>query len=65
MSDRVIVDQERREEQHAMAFNRDDSPVSEELIRTGQWIQDYRGGLTSPLVNSGRHSCEHDLSLRA
>ena len=28
-----------------MALN---SPVSEELIRTGQWIQDNRGELASP-----------------
>ena len=33
MSDSVTVDQQRREEQTAMALN---SPVSEELIRTGQ-----------------------------
>ena len=31
-----------------MALNRDDSPVSEKLIRTGQWIQDNRGELVSP-----------------
>ena len=45
MSDSVTVDQQRREEQKAMAFN---SPVSEELIRTGQWIQDNRDELASP-----------------
>ena len=35
-----------------MALNRDDSPVSEELIRTGQRIQNNRSELTSPLGNS-------------
>ena len=48
MSDSVTVDQQRREEQDAMALNRENSPVSEELIRTGQWIQDNRGELVSP-----------------
>ena len=37
MIDSVTGDQQRPEEQNAMAPN---SPVSEELIRTGQWIQD-------------------------
>ena len=45
MSDRVTADQQRREEQNAMAWN---SPLSEELLRTGQWVQDNRGELTSP-----------------
>ena len=45
MSDSVTVDQQRREEQNVMALN---SPVSEELIRTGQWNQDSRGELASP-----------------
>ena len=45
MSDCVTADQQRREEQNAMALN---STLSEELIRTGQWIQDNRGELTSP-----------------
>ena len=45
MSNSVTVDQQRLEEQNAMALN---SPVSEELIRTGQWIQDNRGELASP-----------------
>ena len=45
MSDCVTADQQRREEQNATALN---SPLSEELIRTGQWIQDNRGELTSP-----------------
>ena len=45
LSDCVTADQQRREEQNAMALN---SPLSEELIRTGQWIQDNRGELTSP-----------------
>ena len=49
MSDRVTVDQQRREEQNAMALNRDDSAVSEEFIRTGGWIQNNRGELTSSL----------------
>ena len=49
MSDRVTVDQQRREEQNAMALNRDDSPVSEELICTGEWIQNNRGEITSSL----------------
>ena len=31
-----------------MTVNRGDSPVSNELIRTGQWIQDNRGELVSP-----------------
>ena len=35
-SDSVTVDQQRLEEQDAMALNRDSSPVSEELIHTGQ-----------------------------
>ena len=43
MSDRVTADQQRREEQNAMALN---SSLSEELIRTGQWVQDNRGELT-------------------
>ena len=45
MSVRVTADQQRREEQNAMALN---SPLSEELIRTVQWIQDNRRALTSP-----------------
>ena len=45
MSDCVTADQQRREEQNAMALN---SPLSEELIRTGLWIQDNRGELTLP-----------------
>ena len=45
MSDCVTADQQWREEQNAMALN---SHLSEELIRTGQWIQDNRGELTSP-----------------
>ena len=48
MSDRVTVDQQRKEKQNAIALNRDDSPVSE-FIRTGLWIEDNRGELTSPL----------------
>ena len=48
MSDCVTADQQRREEQNAMTLNRGDSPVSNELIRTGQWIQDNRGQLVSP-----------------
>ena len=47
MSDSVTADQQRREDRNAMALN---SPVSEELIRTGQWIQDNRGELASPLM---------------
>ena len=43
MSDRVTADQQRREEQNAMALN---SSLSEELIRTGQWVPDNRGELT-------------------
>ena len=31
-----------------MTLNRGDSSVSNELIRTGQWIQDNRGELVSP-----------------
>ena len=48
MSDCVTVDQQRREEQNAMTPNRRDPLVSNELIRTGQWIQDNRGELVSP-----------------
>ena len=48
MSDTVTVDQQRREEQNVMALNRGCSPVSEELIGTGQWIHDNRGELASP-----------------
>ena len=44
MNDCVTADQQRREEQNAVALN---SPLSEELIRTGQWIQDNRGELAS------------------
>ena len=44
MSDCVTADQQRQEEQNDMAFN---SPMSEELNRTGQWIQDDRGELAS------------------
>ena len=43
MSDRVTVDQQRKEEQNAMALNREDSPVSEEFIRTGEWFQNNGG----------------------
>ena len=50
MSDSVTVDQQRWEEQNAMALNCDRSPVSEEPIRTGQCIQDNRGELVSPLT---------------
>ena len=50
MSDCVTADQQRREEQNAMTLNREDSPVSNELIRTGQWIQDNRGELVSPQI---------------
>ena len=35
MSDCVTADQQRREEQNALTLNRGDSPVSNELIRTG------------------------------
>ena len=45
MSDCITADQQRREEQNAMALN---STLTEELIRTGQWIQDNRGEMTSP-----------------
>ena len=45
MSDSVTVDQQRQEEPNALVLN---SPVLEELIRTGQWIQDNRGELASP-----------------
>ena len=53
MSDRVTIDQQRREEQNAMILVRDNSPVSEELLGTGQWIQDTRGGLTTSLQTGG------------
>ena len=46
MSDRESAEQQRKEEQDAMAAARDPSLVSEELIRTGQWIKDTRGVLT-------------------
>ena len=36
MSDCVTADQQRREEQNVMTLNHVDSPVSNELIRTGQ-----------------------------
>ena len=52
MSDCVSADQQRREEQNAMALNRENSPVSDEYIRTGQWIQDNRGELASPQTAS-------------
>ena len=45
MSESVTVDQQRREEQNAMDLS---SRVSEELIRTRQWVQDNRGELMSP-----------------
>ena len=45
MIDCVTANQQRREKQNAMALI---SPLSEELFRTGQWIQDNRGELTSP-----------------
>ena len=48
ISDCVTADQQRREEQNAMTLYRGDSPVPNELIRTGQWIQDNRGELVSP-----------------
>ena len=51
MSDRVTVDQQRREEQNAMALNRDGSPVLEKFIRTGKWIQNNGGELKSSLGN--------------
>ena len=44
MKDCVTADQQRRAEQNAMALN---SLLSEELTRTGQWIQDNRGELIS------------------
>ena len=51
MSDSVTVDQQRREEQNATALN---SPVSEERIRTGQWIKDNRGELAGLWPNSNQ-----------
>ena len=36
LSDRVPIDQQRNEEQKAMTFVRDNSPVSEDILRTGQ-----------------------------
>ena len=48
MSDRVSIDQQRKEEQNAMALVRDNSLVPEELLGTGQWIQDARSGIASP-----------------
>ena len=48
MCDRVSIDQQRKEEQNVMTFVRDNSPVSEEFLRTGQWIQVTRSGLASP-----------------
>ena len=47
MSDRVTIDQQRKEEQNTMGLVRDNSPVSEELLRTLQWIQDTRSGFAS------------------
>ena len=47
MSDKVTVEQQRKEESNAIALIRDTSPVSEELLRTGQWIQDTRSRLRS------------------
>ena len=44
MYDRVSSEQQRKEKQDAMAPARDSLPVSDELIRTGQRIQDTRGG---------------------
>ena len=46
MSDRVTAEQQRKEEQDAMAPARNTSPVSEGLTWAEQWIQDSRGGLT-------------------
>ena len=48
MSDRVSIDQQRKEEQNAKALVRDNSLVPEELLGTGQWIQDARSGIASP-----------------
>ena len=53
MSDKVTAGQQRKEEQNAMALTRDTSPISEELIRTGQWIQDTRGELTTSPQTEG------------
>ena len=39
-----------------MALDRDSSPVSEELIRTGQWIQDNRNELVLPQTAGFRHN---------
>ena len=46
ISERVTAEQQHKEDQDAMAPVRDPSPVSEELIRTEQLIQDTRGGST-------------------
>ena len=48
MCDKVTIDQQRKEEQNAMTLVRDNSPVSEEFLRTGQWIQDIRSEVASP-----------------
>ena len=51
MSDKVTIDQQRKEEQNAMVLVRDNSPSSEELLRTGQWIQIKILGATSPQLD--------------
>ena len=51
MSERVTTEQQRtarqQDTQAAIAPARDVSPVPDELIRTEQWIQETRCGLTS------------------
>ena len=62
----LLPSQQRREEQNAMALN---SPLSEELIRTGQWIQDNRGELallqTAGLWPNSNHTAVEVTPVRS
>ena len=53
MFDEVTAGQQRRNDQKAMALARDTLTISKELIWTGQWIQDTRGGLTTSPQTEG------------
>ena len=44
MSDRVTTEQQLKEEQADMTPERVHSPISEELFRTEQWLQEMRAG---------------------
>ena len=53
MSDCVSNDQQQREQDAAMASGRNQSPASEEQLRTEQWIEEMRARRT-PSPGAGR-----------